>query len=265
MQKVSTLYRTILSEGMIATILSTAPLVNAAKRRHGLNQTFAAKLGEAMALCAYVASFLKDEKSYVNLSISASQKISVTCDSALRLSGHIEAAEKGGKGVFSLTRFDGGIPDTGTSETEGDDLELEFSRYYRISEQRLAHAVLFEKFEKEICTAAGGIILEALPGADPENFERLKNRLPEKEELIRRNPDELFFELFGTAQSERKISFACRCTKKKAALAVLSLGKEDALALLKEQNRIEVRCPDCGKTYLFSEDEMTELFERNGR
>ena len=288
MQTVSMLYRTLLCDGTIcACVLDTKNICTEAQRRHNTSPLATAALGETMTLCAYFASWLKREKSALSLSVDgrgAGGRISVTSDGNLNLSGNIEctdvelpllpsgemdlAACVGDCGSFTIVRADGGMPTSGTSELQSGILSEEFESYFLQSEQRLAAAVLSEKITKNEIQSAGGIFLEALPGADKEDFLRLKRLLPDRETLstlLEEGADKILRALFDAEEiTEREIRFRCRCTKSKASLAVRSLGEADARALVAECGKIIVRCPDCNHAYEFDGEDITELFSNNG-
>ena len=288
MQTISKLYRALLCNGTIcACVLDTKNIIFEAQRRHNTSPLSTAVLGETMTLCAYFASWLKRDKSALSLSIDgrgAGGRISVTSDGNLNLSGNIENADAalpllpdgeldlaacvGDTGSFTIVRADGGMPTSGTSELYSGILGEEFESYFLSSEQRLAAAVLSEKITGNEIQSAGGILLEALPGAEKEDFLRLKSLLPDRKtlaKLLEEGADKILKALFGAQDViEREINFRCRCTKDKASLAVRSLGEADARALIAECGTIIVRCPDCNHAYEFDEEDITELFSNNG-
>ncbi len=219
-----------------------------------------------MTVCAYFSSFLKDEKSFVSLSVRGETILSATADGKGNLVGRCEREGRVKDAVFALTRFDCGLPETGAVKLSDGEISSAFCEFFEASEQRLARAVLGERFQRGAFLCAGGIFLEALPGAKEEVFRKIAEKLPSKEELcaLFEEKDPLR-ELFGgEILFEREIRFHCRCSRRKAALAVISLGKEDALALQRERGALEVCCPECGRNYSFSQEQIMELFKQNG-
>ena len=60
--------------------------------------------------------------------------------------------------------------------------------------------------------------------------------------------------------SVRDVLFACHCTRERAASAVLSMGRADAFALLKERGCVSVHCHYCNTDYTFDEADLRKLF-----
>ena len=288
MQK-SLIYKTLVCNGEISlAVLDTTALVNEVIKRHRLTPVTAAAMGRTMTATAYLCSWLKAEESTLHVTISgdgAGGKISVSGNGALHLRGNIEnpnidlSPRADGKldvgscvgrvGTITVVRDDGeGVPFVGTSELVSGEIAEDFSAYFLTSEQRPTAIALGVYIAPDgHCIGAGGVFLQPLPGASEEaicyaeeriaKFGRISSIISEK------GAEGILKEYFDTeATDKREIFFRCRCNRKRAASAVLSMGEADARALLKEYGEVNVHCPDCNTDYVFKEEEIAELFRR---
>ncbi|HMO18350.1 MAG TPA: Hsp33 family molecular chaperone HslO [Oligoflexia bacterium] len=59
---------------------------------------------------------------------------------------------------------------------------------------------------------------------------------------------------------ERDVSFQCTCSRKKTGDLLITLGKDDALRLIKEEGSVRVTCEFCGILYEFDSIDTEDLF-----
>ena len=76
------------------------------------------------------------------------------------------------------------------------------------------------------------------------------------EEIARR----LFWEDNPVVLEELEPKFSCRCSQKGIEAMVKNLGEKEALEIVAEQGRIEVKCEFCGKTYVLDPIDVKALF-----
>lgn len=266
MKTTGVLCRALISDCVGATVIRMSSPLSSVRRRMNIDAKQAVFLGEAMTVCAYLASWLKDERGMISLSLRSSgdKMIDVTCDGRGHIYGKTEGEWKGREfGSFTATRFEGRMPFMGTCALMGRGMEKDFEYYLRCSEQRLSCVSLAEKFNGEKLIVSGGVFLEALPGVDMQLFEKLKKMLPRGEKLLPyiENAEFALTELFSAeAFPPQRIVYGCHCTKKRASRAVGALGRVEAERLMEERGTIEVRCPDCGKNYVFTKKNLKEIF-----
>jgi len=123
--------------------------------------------------------------------------------------------------------------------------------------------------------AARGLLLQALPAdrqrdqeqrlANWEHLNILADTLTAEELLSLDNQTvlrRLFHEEDLRLFDPQSVRFECSCSVERSGNALVSLGREDALALLDEQNgEIEVDCQFCNSRYLFDRARLLELFD----
>ena len=125
---------------------------------------------------------------------------------------------------------------------------------------------------------AVGISIHALPQektknkeTSEENFERIKAFLGtlEAEEALTLEPEQVLTRLFHDEScrlfDSYPVEFGCHCSSEKSLDAIKSLGQEDVLELIKEQQNkgnqnLVVDCHFCFQQYQFSFEQISGLF-----
>ena len=133
------------------------------------------------------------------------------------------------------------------------------------SEQRSCALAAGTNVNGILCTAAGGYLVEQLPGADPETMEKVTKNLGI---LVEKDGgDTLPSNLLSNGVSPLEIAeilldglgmqplqqieptFKCQCTSDRLIRALRLLSPEDVEDILEKEEKIEARCEFCGKIY----------------
>ena len=145
---------------------------------------------------------------------------------------------------------------------EADTLSEAFTDYFHQSEQLPTRLLLAASGDR-----AAGLMLQKLPGdeGDRDGWNRagaLFDTLAAGE-LLDIPAEDLLYRLFHQEQptllARRALHFACSCSRERVGAMLHSLGSIEASAAV-VGDRAEVRCEFCGRRYLFSQDEVDELF-----
>ena len=269
-KETSTLSRALISDGQVSlAVLNTTSLVKEAARRHHLKEGALSVLGNTLTASAYLCSWLKGSKSSLTVSLLADGdfgKVSVLGDGNLYLRGYVEnpACEKGrlGGGTLSVVRDDReGLPFAGTVPLVSEEMGENFAAYFSESEQILTGVSLCVVTEGNGLVRAGGAILQALPFADDKARSLIRNDTARlKEFLLAGEYDQIFKEFSAEKAETREVKFACTCSKKRVESLLLSMGKEQAIALSEEDGQISVHCHYCNSDYVFSKEQVRKLF-----
>lgn len=288
-QTVSKIYKALVfGEAVSLAVLDTTALVNEAIRRHRLSPVATAALGRTMTATAYLASWLKEDSSSLSVSVAgggAGGKIGVCSDGALNVRGFIEhpdvalppradgkldvGACVGRSGTLTVIRDDGaGIPFVGTSELVSGEIAEDFSAYFLTSEQRPTAVALGVKIAPDgTCSGAGGVFLQPLPGADEETLSRTERAIGAYAALssvIEREGAERILRDFDIKDlSVRDVRFHCHCSRERAASAILSMGREEAEQIVREEGNIVVHCHYCNTDHTFDGEDVARLFGEN--
>ncbi len=116
--------------------------------------------------------------------------------------------------------------------------------------------------------AAGGFILQLMPGTSDETITAIEERLntiPPVSKMIEKGltPEELLEEILGKENvkllEKLPVQFTCRCSKERFANAIISLGKDEIEEMIQEDGMAETQCHFCNETYEFSKEELEEL------
>lgn len=118
--------------------------------------------------------------------------------------------------------------------------------------------------------AAGGYLLQGMPGTEPETLARLATRVeraPAPSDLVRagHGPVEMLLGLFAGVQvrvlEERAVRFGCRCSPSRVRAVILAMGGREIEALLAEEKPAQAVCEFCSTTYTVGEDELRALLD----
>lgn len=116
--------------------------------------------------------------------------------------------------------------------------------------------------------AAGGLIVQVLPGGDESVTAYLERRarvLPTVTSMISsgRTPEEMVATALGEVRSQvverAPVRFRCGCTGGRVRAVLASLGEEEMHDIVREQGQIEVRCNFCGRRYTFEEEDIPQI------
>jgi len=118
---------------------------------------------------------------------------------------------------------------------------------------------------------AGGFLVQSLPPGDPQQIEALSERiaaLPPTTTLLRQGltPKEILIRIFGSSdfhiEQETSLQFHCPCSREQIEEMLIGLGREELLALQRQEEPAEVVCEYCRTVYRFDSDQLDHLIAR---
>jgi len=163
-------------------------------------------------------------------------------------------------------------PYSGSVPIVSGEIAEDLAHYLATSEQihsAVALGVFLEGEEPRV-TAAGGYLIQVLPGADEEELADLEARLreaPHVTHAIRRgaNAEELLREALGdfplTVLAEHPVSFYCKCSYERAIRIVTALGPEEVADMLEKDRGAELTCHYCSEVYLLDEEALRSILD----
>ncbi|QGH32667.1 Hsp33 family molecular chaperone HslO [Gracilibacillus salitolerans] len=116
--------------------------------------------------------------------------------------------------------------------------------------------------------AAGGFIVQMLPGASEETIARIEENIanvPPISKLIQdgKQPEEILALLLGEdkvkVHERLPVQFSCPCSKERLETAIQSLGNEEIDSMIREDHGATASCHFCNETYKFTIDELRAL------
>jgi len=115
--------------------------------------------------------------------------------------------------------------------------------------------------------AAGGYLLQGMPGADEAALDQLAThveRAPSPSDLVRagQGPVDMLRVLFAEVPirvlEEYPVRFACRCSPERVRRAIVAMGR-DEIGLLIAEGKAEAVCEFCSTAYKIDAPELQEL------
>ena len=151
------------------------------------------------------------------------------------------------------------------------ELGMDFTYYLAVSEQingAVGVSVLVNP--DETVRAAGGFMIQLLPGASEATISEIERRIseiPMVSKLIdqQEQPRDILNRLLGSENirelEERPVKFHCGCTRERFSAGLMSIGVDDLQHLIDEDHGAEVVCHFCGEKYHFDEEELQGLID----
>lgn len=118
--------------------------------------------------------------------------------------------------------------------------------------------------------AAGGVIVQMLPGAAETTAARIEKRIKTVTPITSLvesglSPEGIINEWLGSGDvniiDDMDVSFVCGCSKERIATGIASLGKKEIDAMIEEDGSAEATCHFCRATYHFNQSELESLKE----
>lgn len=273
-------------------LVNGTAMVSLMRAAHGLGILETLVLGKAFLAASLLSVTLKGQD---KLSLRAegsgpAKGFVVDCDSAgnvrgrlfvpaIELDGSPDSLDTGplvGSGFLSLARFPEGKSEavTGTAAMKSGRLAEDLAYFYHTSEQTRTSFSLGVHFSKDGgVDGAGGLFLQALPGASEEaldRVERLVYSIPALGETFATGAGRMdvalrsfpFFDL--NLHGDKPTRFFCSCNKGRISNFVSALAQPELDDIA--QNGpfpLEVSCHNCGSRYAFSQKELRFMAERS--
>lgn len=183
--------------------------------------------------------------------------------------GHIDVKQAVGQGWLEVTK-DLGLKQPYTGEVPIVSGEIaEDLTYYLAKSEQIPSSVGLSVFVNPNNTigAAGGFLLQALPGATDEQLketeERIKN-LPALSSsfLDGMSPEDLAKKILGEdckILDKQEVKYYCDCSKEKYAGMLKTLSLDQLNDMINEDHGAELVCNFCGDKYEFTEEELTKI------
>ena len=192
-------------------------------------------------------------------------------DFELNDQGKLNVAKAVGvEGSLSIVK-DLGLKDyfTGQVPIVSGEISEDFTYYFAHSEQipsAVGAGVLINPDHS--VQAAGGFIVQVMPGADEEIITRLEEQIqsfPAISNLIAEgnNPEQILNRLFGDEEvkihEQLPLEFKCKCSKNRIEQAIKGLGNDEIQKMIDEDQGAEAKCHFCNETYHLTVQELQSL------
>lgn len=283
-------------DGMVKAVAVTGKdMVERARQIHKTLPVATAALGRTLMAASMMGDMLKEEDGSVTLQIKGGGPLgAITAVSDSRgnprgylQNGQVDIPRKyqgkldvgtavGSSGSLTVMK-DMGLkePYIGSVQLVSGEIAEDITAYFVESEQvptACALGVLVDKDQS--VAAAGGYLVQLLPGADESVIQRLEEsiaRLGPVTDALHGGADavQLLERVLEGQEPEllerRPVAYKCYCSRERVSRAIISMGKEEMQSLIEEQGGAELTCQFCDKVYRFTKEDLQELLEEATR
>lgn len=272
-----------------ASAITARDMVERARQIHRTLPVATAALGRALMACSMMGNQLKEEKGSVTLQIKGAGplgRITVVSDSPGNARGYVQNPQvdlplKGPAklDVGSAVGLPGALtvikdlqmkePYVGTVPLVSGEIAEDVTSYFAESEQiptACALGVLVEVDQSVLC--AGGYLIQLLPGADDGVISAIEQGIQTVgpvTEALRSGADAraLLEQVLGAFELEvlaqEPVEYRCYCSRDRVTRALISMGREELEALIREQGKADLTCQFCDQAYHYSREALEAL------
>ncbi len=282
----------ITSNGAIRVVAAdTTELCNRAQEIHKMSPTAAAALGRALTAAAIMGSMLKSSDDSITVQLSGGGPIGrvvAVGDGKANVKGYVDNPlvdlplnEKGKLDVGGAVGSDGFLsvirdlglkePYVGQVPLVNGEIAEDLTKYYATSEQIPTAVALGVLVDVDYTIkAAGGFILQVLPGAydeDIDNVEKTVASISSVTEMLSegKKPEDIVKQLLSDYEIEFfdnvPTMYKCDCSRERTDRALISIGQEELSKIIEEDGKAQITCHFCDNVYDYTKEELTELLE----
>jgi len=282
----------ITSNGAIRVVAAdTTELCNRAQEIHKMSPTAAAALGRTLTAAAIMGSMLKSSEDSLTIQLNGGGpigKVVAVGDGNANVKGYVgnplvdlPLNEKGKLdvgGAIGRNGMLGIIRDLGLKEPYVGQVPLvngevaeDLTQYYATSEQLPTAVALGVLVDVDYTIkAAGGFILQVLPGAydeDIDNVERTVQSISSVTEMLSngKKPEDIVEQLLSDYEIEYfenvPTQYKCDCSRERTDRALISIGKDELTKIIEEDGKTQITCHFCDNVYDYTKEELEALLE----
>ncbi len=272
-------------------VINSTKIVDDMVKYHKTTPTATAALGRTVTAASMVGTMLPEKGNTVTFNISgdgdAGSIIAVgdyfgnvkgyiqnpMVNPPKKSNGKLDVGAAVGAGTISVIKDVGQAdPQIGTSNLVSGEIAEDIAAYFALSEQIptvLSLGVLVDKDYS--CLAAGGVLIQLMPYPDEEtvnliernaadlvNISRYFEQGKTNEEIAMIAMRDIPFDVFDTLD----VSYKCDCSRSRMEKKIKSLGKNEIVSMLNEQEaegklrELTAVCRFCSTEYTFTESQL---------
>ncbi len=270
-------------------LIDATQTVRKAQQLHGTSAVATAALGRALTGAAMLAANLKEPNASVTLTIDGGGPLGklVCVGDGQTVRGHVtnpmaslplkdgklnvgDAVGRNGRmSVVKDLRLKS--PYIGQIALQSGEIAADLAWYFVKSEQSPSLVSLGVVASDTAVAAAGGVLLQPMPGCEPGMIDQLELRSPifgaiaaELQHEMPENLVPLWFQgLDPVVLESSPLAYHCPCSRKRMERALISLGaKELGRIIADELDGAELVCHFCGSKYHFTTHDLLRLLNR---
>lgn len=285
--------RATAADGFIKmSAVSAKDTVQRAKDIHKCTPTTAAALGRTLCAASMMGNLLKEDNGSLTIRINGGGPIgsiiavsdsmgyvrgyvtNPAVDLPLRSDGKLDVGGAVGKdGMLTVSRDIGlAQPYVGSTELVSGEIAEDLTAYLLESEQVPSACGLGVLIDTDLSVkAAGGFIVQLMPGAPDEYIDVLEENIFMMDQLttiLAEDGLEAVFEqvLKGLPYhivDEDEVGYRCYCSRERVGDAILGVGEGELESMINEGKDIDVSCQFCDTVYTFTPDDLRTLIDES--
>ncbi|MEO4055535.1 Hsp33 family molecular chaperone HslO [Solibacillus sp. CAU 1738] len=263
----------------------TTETVGEAQRRHNTWPVVSAALGRSMTASVMMGAMLKGEDK-ITVKIEGNGPIGpmiIDADAKGDVRGyvtngqvHFDLNEQGKLDVRRAVGTEGtltivkdlGMRDMFSGQTPivSGEIAEDFTYYFASSEQVPSSVGLGVLVNPDnTILAAGGFILQLMPGCEEETIDAIEAHLATIEPVSKMiekgyTPEHILEVVLGAGNVQildsMPVQFKCQCSKERFGAAIIGLGVDEIQEMIDEDGAAEAQCHFCLEAYQFSKEEL---------
>uniref|UniRef100_A0A7S1FVS3 33 kDa chaperonin n=1 Tax=Corethron hystrix TaxID=216773 RepID=A0A7S1FVS3_9STRA len=277
--------------GLKVTVVTARNLVNDLMSTHSLSEVAAQALGRT-AVCAVLLSNGMEDRQTVQISVDGGGLLGgavAICNGAGEVRGFVGNAGLGLRDLREAVGIKGTVqivknhpewprPYNGITAVQSGEIDRDIGVYLAESEQKSCALAAGVKVEGVLCQAAGGYLVEQLPGCRKEAAKKVQANL---QRLVGKNggdavpagllrsgmePADIAAAILegtqGKALGQIEVRRTCVCSEERLLRSIRLLPRHEIDHILMEHEKVEAKCEFCGKVYRMGPDEVRDKLEK---
>ena len=285
--------RATAADGFIKmSAVSAKETVQRAKDIHNCTTTTAAALGRTLCAASMLGNLLKEDNGSLTIRINGGGPIgsviavsdskgyvrgyvtNPAVDLPLRSDGKIDVGGAVGRdGMLTVSR-DIGLtqPYVGSTELVSGEIAEDLTAYLLESEQVPSACGLGVLIDTDLSVkAAGGFIVQLMPGAPDEYIDVLEENIFMMDQLTTILSEDGLEAVFKQVLKglpyhivdEDEVGYRCYCSRERVGDAILGVGEGELESMINEGKDIDVSCQFCDTVYTFTPDDLRKLLDES--
>ncbi len=281
--------RAVTKDGFVKISAVTARgVVERAREIHGLSPTASAALGRTLCGASMLGELMKEDDASLTIRVNGGGPVGsviAVSDNGGNVRGYVTEPKAdlplrgdgklnvgglvGTNGMLTVSR-DIGLkePYVGSTELVTGEIAEDLAQYMVESEQIPSAVGLGVLVDTDrTIKAAGGFIVQLMPGAPEELITKLEENIFVMDQLTTAlaedGVDEAVRQVLKGMDYETvmrvPVEYRCNCSRERVEQALESCGREELLDMAETGEETEVSCQFCDKIYRFSPSELREL------
>lgn len=258
---------------------------------HHCSPTASAALGRTLCAASIMGEMMKEENATLTIRINGGGPIGsvvAVSDSGGNVRGYVEnpfvelplrsdgklnvGAAVGRDGMLTVSR-DIGLrePYIGSTELISGEIAEDVTQYLLESEQVPSACALGVLVDTDLSVkAAGGFIVQLMPGAEEEMIAKLEDNIFMMDQLTtildEDGAEQVFAQVLKGFEyhlvGEAPVEYRCYCSRERVEEALVCVDESDMEEMIAAGEDISVSCQFCDTVYSFSPDDLRGLLER---